>query len=380
MRILLITPYFYPHIGGSQQYAEELYFHLMKQDSSVNVDVLCYSTDSVKSIEKYRGFTIYRIPCLELLPGQFALPNYGALIKLLFRLRKKHKYTWVNAHTRFFESTWWTPLAAKLLGAQSLLTDHCAYHPAHTSFVVTKIATVLDKILSPFFARFYTQVTVTNKTTQKFLQTLGIHNTRLVYGGVDTKVFTPKNQKTRKILQIKKSFSQDEIIVSFIGRMIASKGPLLLLEAATKLIKRYPQLTVVFAGNGPLYKKLQGFSSERILFLGSLGKKDVASLLSQTDIFVHPSRHHEGFPNAVLEAGSAECTVIATKKGTMEIIQHDKTGLFVEPTVKSLYRAIERALTDVSLRRKLGEALRKELCEKFDWRIIAKGYKTILQV
>ena len=82
IKILLISPYFAPHIGGSQRYMEELYVHLSEQFPHISVDVLTYNTTDSKTIEKYRGITIYRVPCWEILPGQFALPNPIKLIAL----------------------------------------------------------------------------------------------------------------------------------------------------------------------------------------------------------------------------------------------------------------------------------------------------------
>lgn len=88
MRILVVTPYFYPHLGGSERYIEQLYSTLIKIDKSIHVDVLTYNVCHVNSIEQRKGMTIYRIPGKELLKDQFAVPNYIALLKCLRTDRK----------------------------------------------------------------------------------------------------------------------------------------------------------------------------------------------------------------------------------------------------------------------------------------------------
>ena len=60
MRILLVLPFFYPHRGGSQKYAEELFAFIVKNHSNTQVDVLCYNTDKASAFEEYREFRIYR--------------------------------------------------------------------------------------------------------------------------------------------------------------------------------------------------------------------------------------------------------------------------------------------------------------------------------
>ena len=99
-------PFFYPHRGGSQKYAEDLYLEMMEKHKDVLVDVLTYNTNKVIAYEKYKGFNIYRVPCINIIPARFVLPNPISLIVTLGRLRKNH-YDIVNTHIRFFDPTWW---------------------------------------------------------------------------------------------------------------------------------------------------------------------------------------------------------------------------------------------------------------------------------
>lgn len=382
MKILVVTPYFYPHKGGSQQYAEELHYHLMQSDPSVSVDVLCYNTDKAKSIEKkYRGFTIYRIPCWQPLKGQFAIPNYLELIKTLRKLHKKNRYDIINSHTRFFESSWWVPFAAKMLKSKSLLTDHCAHHPTHTSSLVNFIAKNVDNYLVPLISRFYDSITVTNKATFEFLTSLGISKPTIIYGGVDTKFYSEsKRQKLRNIPKINIKLDEKDLLITFVGRMIHSKGPHLLYDAVKNIISENKNIKVVFAGDGEMLKGLSKNTIKNIYFTGSLDRDDIAKLLSNTDILVHPSLHHEGFPNVLLEAGSAKCAVIATDQGgTKELIENMSTGLLVNPEKKYLEEAIRKLISDSKLRLKLSRSLHKRIKSTYDWKIIIKEYKSLTE-
>ena len=181
MRTLIISPFFHPHKGGSQKYIEELYSHLMKIDKSVKVDVICYNTTNSSKKGKYGHFQIYRVGCWQILPGQFALPNYAELIKTLYKLIRQNKYDFVVSNTRFFESSWWAPILAKIINTKSILIDHCAYHPVHTSKFVRIVAKYIDKIVSPLICRLYNRVIVTNEATLQFLRNIGVTNTLKIY-------------------------------------------------------------------------------------------------------------------------------------------------------------------------------------------------------
>ncbi len=380
MRILLVSPYFYPHKGGSQQYAEELHYTLMRQNKDVKVDVLCYNTDGAKRVEKYRGFTIYRIPTLQILPGQFALPNYIELIRTLKRLFKKNRYDLINSHTRFFETSWWTPWIAKTFKTKSVLTDHCSSHPVHESFLVNNISYVIDRFLVPSLIKPYDFITVTNQTTQKFLSRLGLKDTSVIYGGVNVKDFNKaRHTKTRTLSFSNQTFGDTDIVVTFVGRMIYSKGPQILLEAALDILKTKKNMYVLFAGTGSEYKKLSQHENKRIIFLGSLNKTQVAELLSKTDILVHPSLHHEGFPNVLLEAAASKCAIIATDMGGTHEIINKKTGILIKkPTVNSVKKALLIMLRSRSTRQKYADEARKWVVENYSWEKIARQYKEFI--
>lgn len=381
MRVLLISSYFYPHQGGSQQYMEELYHNLMKKDPTIAVDVVCYNTNKTRKVEKYRGFTIYRVPCIQILPGQFALPNYLSLAWKIFKLSQNHSYDIVHSNTRFFDHSWYAPVIARALGAKAVLTDHCASHPVHTSKMLSRMIKLLDRVTTAISARFYDLIVVTNNSTKEFVQSIGMKNPKIVYGGVDIDFFSSrKRDNIRVIPNIKQKFTGREIVITFLGRMIETKGPHLLMEAARQLVEKYENIRFVFGGNGGMYHKLNhGTQPERVYFTGALSKKEVAKLLANTDIFVHPSIHHEGFPNAILEAGASGCAVIATDKGgTREIITNGVTGLLVKPTQKSLYAALVTLIEDNGVKKQLGDNLRRKIEKDFDWVNIAREFQKVL--
>lgn len=370
MKILLITPYFYPHKGGSQEYAEELHTRLVKADPTIKVDVLTYNTDNRPRKEKYRNFTIYRVPCIQILPGQFAVPNYFILAKMIKKLFDKNHYDVVNTHTRFFENAWWSPFVAKYFKAKSILTDHCAAHPTHKSNVVTKIAYFADIFAIHNILPHYDAVTVVSAATKRFLFSLGFKNTQIIYGGVDSNYFKAKK---------KNALNKSDIIISFVGRMISSKGPQVLLNIAQKINKKNPHTHFFFMGDGPLYKTLSSYKYERIVFLGSQSKKHVSQLLQKTDIFVHPSSHHEGLPIVLLEAEASGCAIIATDVGGTNEVLSKNTGLLVEPSENQIKSAIEKLIKDPKRRKELGKNARKSVEKNYNWEKSVREYKNLLK-
>lgn len=386
LSILLISPFFHPHKGGSQRYMEELYAHMAKKHQTIHVDVLAYNTDHTKHKEHYRGMTIHRIPAWSVLPGQFALPNPIALI---LWLRKHTAYDIVHTHIRFFDATWWAWIFAKSIGAASVFTEHVATHPIHKNSNITLIAAFVDRTIARWSISRYDYITVTNQSARFFLKnTLGISKTiYLTYGGVDTKYFSPKRHIRRTIPHVAKTFGNADTVVSYAGRIIWSKGMTYLYRAIHDSIETLPnRVYFVFAGPGDLQKDIEEEIAKdglenRIFTTGSLEAGEVQRLLRATDIFIHPSHHNEGFPNVILEAGASENFVIATDNaGVSEIVKDKKTGIMVEQKNElDLKRALRWAVEHPEERRAMAKKLRVHIRRKFEWNWLSERFYTLLK-
>jgi glycosyltransferase involved in cell wall biosynthesis len=103
----------------------------------------------------------------------------------------------------------------------------------------------------------------------------------------------------------KMRFLKDPVVL-FLGRITRQKGPHAFLEVACRVIKNHPKVRFIMAGEGDMEKELLYRTAgcrmgTRFLFTGFLNRRDVAKILSMTDILVAPSLS-EPFGITVLEA------------------------------------------------------------------------------
>ncbi|RLC64495.1 MAG: glycosyl transferase family 1, partial [Chloroflexi bacterium] len=175
----------------------------------------------------------------------------------------------------------------------------------------------------------------------------------------------------------RKELSQPDIkvTITFVGRLVYGKG-------VQNLILAFPELTrksrarLLIIGDGsykPALERLaQSVDRGNILFLGQKKQREIAELLSITDIFVNPS-YSEGLPTSVLEAGVAGLPIVATDVGgTKEIIEDGKSGFLIPPTnTKALKETICQLIKNKHLREELGNNIRQFVIKNFDWDEIA---------
>lgn len=151
----------------------------------------------------------------------------------------------------------------------------------------------------------------------------------------------------------------------FVGRFTAEKGLRILLEAFAMLCRRYPNLELNLAGDGPERAAMEdrarslGIENE-VRFLGFQSQAQVRELLARTDVFALAS-FAEGVPVVLMEAMAAGVPVVATQiAGIPELVEDGDSGFLVPPgDAKSLADRIGQLLDDPALRNRLAQSARE---------------------
>ncbi len=169
----------------------------------------------------------------------------------------------------------------------------------------------------------------------------------------------------------------DAPLIGMIGRIVAWKGQHIFVEAFARLRQRFPQARAIIVGDtdtrqGELYRQeVQARAralglTEHLSWLGR--RPDVPQLLAAIDVLAHCSVQPEPFGRVLIEAMAAGTPVIASRAGgAMEIIEDEVTGLLTPPgDAAGLAAALERLLTNASLRKLLQENGRNIVGQRYD--------------
>lgn len=128
--------------------------------------------------------------------------------------------------------------------------------------------------------------------------------------------------------------SDDQPVVSIVGRLSPEKGHEVFLLAASAIAADCPDARFLIVGDGPLESALKARARElgladRVIFTGH--RSDLASIYGITSVLVISS-FTEGIPNVLLEAFANGKPVVATSVGGVpEVLQHGHTGWLVSP-------------------------------------------------
>ena len=178
-----------------------------------------------------------------------------------------------------------------------------------------------------------------------------------------------------------KPIGRNEKIVLFLGRVTMQKGPEYFLQAARKVVDRYPDVRFVVAGSGDMIQKCIQLAADLrlgrwVTFTGFLRGGDVGRIFSMADLYVMPSVS-EPFGIAPLEALSHNVPVIISKQsGVSEVLTHALKVDFWD--TDEMANKILAVLRYEPLQRTLRQQGYFEL-DKFSWKDSATSLKAIYQ-
>lgn len=387
MRILHITPYFYPAwaYGGTPRVVFELCKKLAKRDHEVTVfttDVLDKQSRFKKKKQpvKIEGCRVFYFKNLSnSLAYNYKLPLPFGMLAAFVRGTEKfdiihlHEYRTVpNALTFYF---------ATRLKVPYVLSAHGSVLPLMGKYFLKEC---FDKFVGQKILKNATILIAESEIERKQYVKIGLSSrkTKVIPWGIDFENF----QKLPAKGKFKNRFSiKQKKIILFLGRINAIKGLNFLIESFVGISKKpYREVALVIAGSDDGYLKeaqtlvrRHGISKETI-FPGFLNDRDKLSAYVDADVLVYPSRF-EIFGLVPLEALLCETPVIVTSTcGCSDIIEKTKAGYLVKyGNVKQLERTLLNILENQSEAKRRAALGAKYIKNNLNWSEITEQFVNI---
>jgi glycogen(starch) synthase len=180
-----------------------------------------------------------------------------------------------------------------------------------------------------------------------------------------------------------------EKLILCVGRLVPQKGIEYFIRAVPTIAKRYPEAKFIIVGEGWSRDFLEAEARStgqrnKITFTGFVSDKEVVNLMTSADVLVVPSIY-EPFGIVALEGMATGVPVVASQVGGLsEVIEHDRTGIFVYPrSPQSIAWGIDRILSDPDHAKWLTENAKDKLHKAYSWEAVAmktiEVYKKVVE-
>jgi glycosyltransferase involved in cell wall biosynthesis len=286
----------------------------------------------------------------------------------LARLLRRERVDVIHAHK--FGSNIWGVVFGRLCGVPVVVThEHGWSFEGRTKMIIDR--ELIARGSNAFIA-------VSREDRRRMIELERIKPERAVFVPNGIKPLPPPSGRD---VRAELGIGADAPVVTTVGFLRQPKAMDVLIEAAARIVPRFPELQVLIVGEGadrPLHEAL----IERLGLQGTvklLGlRSDVADLLAASDVAVL-STNSEGSPLSVMEYMDAGLPVVATRVGGIpDLIDDGVEGLLVEPQdPDGLGEAIARVLDDPQEAERMGERGRERRRREFDIDVMVENLQNL---
>ncbi len=219
-------------------------------------------------------------------------------------------------------------------------------------------------------------------TKRDLVELWGVEEERVevLYPGVEER-YRPLERESLE--GARERYGLDSPFILTVGTLEPRKNHVRLLRAYRSLRSQgFPHRLVVAGAKGWLYEAIfeemeRLHLEEEVAFLGFVAEEDLPALYNLADLFVFPSLY-EGFGLPPLEAMACGTPVVTSHVSSLPEVVGEAALMVPPEDVEALTEAMERGLSDLSLRRELvNKGL--EQARRFTWKGAAERLLAIYQ-
>ena len=376
MKLLLITQYYYPFIGGVETHVRQVAQEFLRQGHEVEIVAATFSTcplsasnavlyfnlltpvyDSYKDGEvQVHALTPKLFDRIRMLPiAVRALPKIGGkfytelnrfgypFYKSVFLDRLKALMKDVDVvHSLAGNYLGWTAqAAAQDLGIPVVCTPFV--HPHQWG----------DDPMSIEYYQKSDAVIGLLKSDRDYLESIGVSEEKLHTIGVSPDLPTSANPEAFR----QRYGLENHPVVLYTGRMMPQKGAQALLSSIGEVWKTNPEVRFIFIG--PHTVESQTWFDKvdpRVQYLGKVSHQEKADALAACDVFCMPSMS-EILPTVYLEAWSYGKPVVGGyAEGLPELIENNRAGIAVPQRSDDIAQALLRIIQNPELCQQMGRS------------------------
>ena len=371
MKILQISNYLYPHIGGIEQVARDCINALSEHEQKL----ICFNHENGTIKDIVDGVEVVRVGCQAKISSQSIALGYGRQLKKLINefLPEVIIFHYPNPFV-----------------AYSLLKI-LKRHPEIKLVLYWHLDIFKQKFLKKFFhgqnkklCKRADKIVATSPNYIEHSEYLPYYKEKcvVVCNCVNTDRLVDNEEISAKVEEIKNQNKGKTICFAF-GRHVPYKGMEYLVRASKHLDENFK---VYIGGKGPLTDSLKELATndEKVCFLGVLSENDLVAYLTACDIFCFPSiTKNEAFGIGLAEAMLFEKPVVTFTiegSGVNYVSINKTTGLEVpNGDVVAYAKAITDLSNDKDTCKKFGQAGKERVLENFTLEKFKKDIKTLIE-
>lgn len=366
----LFSPHYPPHLGGIENFTQNLARALVARGDRVLV--VTNDTEGLGSgMTDESGVRVLRLPCVPLVSGRFPVARRRTERRRLLSVLDDMPLSGVLVNARFYPHSLLGMRVARQHGLTPVVLDHGSAYLSFSNPVLDPVVRCYEHAITAWGKRYGAAYYGISEKSVEWLRTFGISARGVISNSIDAASY--RAGASDRDFRSELGLGASRVLVASVGRLIPEKGVRSLIEASRDERLSDVGVTIVLAGDGPLADEVRAAEGPELRWVGRLSREDTAALLLQSDLFCLPSRS-EGFSTTLLEAAACGCPSLVTDVGgARELIPDPTYGrIMLNASAGTVATGIVELASQREELAAMGERSRARVEELFSWDEVAQ--------
>lgn len=378
MKILIFSPYYPPHVGGVENFVQELSASLAKQKHEVIIFTPHIPVNTPEQ-ELSSNIRVLRFPAFEIIPN-YPIPKFWTkqFLKSFISLYRETPQI-VVSQTRFFLTSLLALFYAKTKRLPWIHIEHGSTFVNLSSKLTSFFSWLFDMTFGRLVFLSSTKNICISKAVYRFVSRFDRRSHEVIYRGM---IFSEMDEAISDT-ELRQTYA-GKIIIATAARLFKWKGidnTILAIQALPDTVKE--KIVFLIIGDGEDRDRLEKIVTQKdlIVFTGNIPREKLFSILKICDIYIHSALPGGGLSTSLLEALYTGCAVIATpNEGADEVIKNNENGLLIkESSAKEISQGIIELVNNDGLRNKIRDGAKRSMTQSFSWDNVTKQYISLFE-
>ncbi|MFH1386758.1 MAG: glycosyltransferase family 4 protein [bacterium] len=379
MKIVMLSPYFYPHTGGTEKYVRDLSTALIQEGHEVTV--ISNNLPKEKNAPAHEtlpeGIKVIRLDAVNMF-------NYLP-VSNQFNLKMLDGFDVVHVHVPAF--SFLRSVAGKIK-QPLVVTYHCDVTVSEKYFGIPVpgwVVPLFEGSSNAYAKTLLPKADVVYNTTETYAESSPVMK-HIPHRVIPIGIFSNKIDEIQKKLNLTPEKKNPKQLL-FLGRLAGNKGCDYLVKAMPKVLEKFPDAKLIICGDGEEKAHILDLVTQfnigpAITFLGTATFDKLVELYYTSIAYIFPSINRlEAFGIVQLEAMANYTAVVASDiPGPNAVMDVGQSGLLVpKQNPDELAKAIIQILSDPEKAKEMGRKGRQLVETKYNWKTIVKQVTDIYQ-
>jgi glycosyltransferase involved in cell wall biosynthesis len=367
VKILIVTPFMPPNVGGIERFSYELSQALANLGHEITILTGAKDKGSLNGLDIPFGVNPRNIVQIEVrsLFGTIPIPKLSWRNINSFHVVARNRFDLALVQSHVF------PIS--ILGIVSVRAVQKVWINHGSSFykwnigILDKFSFLLENLQMKIMSTKAHSIYSVSNEGSNWISSVMRRKSGILSNSIPSSFMNIAGKS-----DINPAAGSSTIRILYVGRLVHNKGAdraIEIFNEALNVLRNKNsaiQIQLEIIGSGPLLETLKQSSGQNIIFHGQIPHDQISAIMSECHVFLYPSTYSEGFPTVFLEAASMGLLIVTTSD-IPGILHFSEGRACVASPLTNLSKDLSEILSNLQMLDEMRSRAKAIAIENYSW-------------